>query len=128
MRLQRGEGGGCWILGKFRMDDWGLLGSGRAKGFCAAGGQQQDCVLAPGSEEGAPGPLTLGFMDPGSLRLLEERSAWCLHKHRADLPGGSVIRIMLSAVTHLELLSGLLVEGREGCDVKKGSITVCSLG
>lgn len=133
--LQHGEGGGCWILRKFRMDDWELAGIAWTR-VC----QRIQCCwwaaagLCAGSRQwgGSTRATEVGFYSSRITQVRgswqrDERSAWCLHKHRAELPGGSVIRIMLSAVTHLELLTGL-VEGREGCDVKKGSITVCSLG
>lgn len=38
-----------------------------------------------------------------------------------------MIRIVLSAVTHLELLSGLLVEGKEGYECEKKGKHYCLL-
>lgn len=88
--------------------------------------------LASGTEEGAPVLLLVAFFGSSLTQVRgswqkDERPAWCLHKHRADLPAGFVTRIMLSAVTHLELLSGLLVEGREGYECGKKGKHYCLL-
>lgn len=64
------QGNAGWVT-----EDWlELLGPGCVRGFPAAGGHQEEgseeveCVLAPGSEEGAPVPLKWGFMAQGSCR------------------------------------------------------------
>lgn len=123
MGLKHSEGGGHWVLGTQRTDikDWlRLLGPGCVCSWWAPGGGEGGAgggdmgVIVPGLGNGElVAPLRCYFMVQGACRWetisrdARELLGACTNT------GGSMIRMMCAPVTHLEILSGLLIEGRE---------------